>query len=165
MSKSYRGGPRAESADPRNESLSVCRVGVPGAALAAVMCALGCGLSSEAQEPNQAETAQAITAFSSTGDFDGDGTTDQLTTGLTGISIFHPSNGTTRFYGFSGSYAVNSTVDLDGNAGLEVVVVTSGGITVITDRTGTTRFYQLSGSFSIVGVSDTDGSPVGRSSR
>ncbi|MGE6763407.1 hypothetical protein ACQKGO_35685 [Corallococcus interemptor] len=130
------------------------RMNGSGVVLAAVL-ALGCGGVPEEQPAPASHQEAALTV---TGDFDGDGSSDTLTTSLTGISIHHPAKGTTKFYGFSGSFAVNNaTQDLDGTVGLEVVVVTSGGISVITDKKGTSQFYSFSGSFSIVNVSDTDG--------
>lgn len=128
------------------------------AALVAVLLALGCGGAPEEQDaPELAATQQAVTY---TGDFDGDGVVDTLTTGVTGITISHPGKGN-RFYGISGSYSVSYIAELDGIAGFEVVVTRSGGVTVLIDRVGGFQPYAISGSFFVAGVSDTDGLPGG----
>jgi hypothetical protein len=120
----------------------------------ALLAVVGCGGAPEDAAPELGQQEQRATY---SGDFDGDGTTDQLTTSATGISIYHPSNGTSRFYNFTGSFAVNTTADTDGKPGLEVVVATGTGISVIVDRTGTSRFYPFSGNYQINSVVDTDG--------
>jgi hypothetical protein len=95
-------------------------------------------------------------------DVDGDGITDTLTYQLNGIVVRRGGSNATRFYPFSGTYAVNNVVDTDGVAGDELVVVHGGGITIIRDRNHTSRLYNFSGNFGVFRtISDLDNTPGG----
>lgn len=102
------------------------------------------------------------------GDTDGDGYTDTVTTvhsGNTGISIYHPRTGATRFYSIPGSFSVHSIVDTNGVAGGDVIVIrptgnsTTNGISIVHDQNQTMSMflYNPYTSFSLHSVVDTDG--------
>jgi len=117
----------------------------------------GCAGTDGTRSAEPEQTATNVAALL-TGDFDGDGTADQLTVTSTGISIYHPTQRSTHSYYFTGNFAINNAnTDLDGKAGLEVVVTTANGISVITDRTSSTNPYQFAGTYQINTLVDTDG--------
>jgi len=91
----------------------------------------GCAGTDGTRSAEPEQTATNVAALL-TGDFDGDGTSDQLTVTSTGISIYHPTQRSTHSYYYTGNFAINNAnTDLDGKAGLEVVLTTANGISVI----------------------------------
>ncbi len=103
-------------------------------------------------------------------DTDGDGTADTITTvtsGTTGVRVFHPNTGATKFYTISGGFNVHSIVDTNGAPGAEIIInrptglTSTNGITVIHDRNGTSSNYLYAPGvpFSINSIADTDGQP------
>lgn len=88
--------------------------------------------------------------FIRTGDFNGDGRSDELwsggTTGTPYLYIKHGGTGAWTGYFVGPTYSVaNTGIDLDGTAGLEVAYwhPSSESMVVITDRTGGTKGYYL----------------------
>ena len=100
-----------------------------------------------------------ITVQAFSGDFNGDGCIDSISIQVNRINIFHPCNGRTTSYSFSGSFAINGTYNTDGQNGLEIGVVQSGYFRIIDDAEQRVRQYRFSGSYAINGNYNTDGAP------